>query len=140
MKVLLAVDGSAYTKRMLAYLAAHDELLGNRPEYTVLTVVPDIPPHAAQFLSSANIDAYYRTEGDEVLNPVKAFITMQGWKATFRTELGHPSTIIANAATEGKFDLLVLGSHGHTLLGGLVLGSVATSVLSHCKVPLLLVR
>ena len=73
MKVLLAVDGSAYTKRMLAYLAAHDELLGGRAEYTVLTVVPDIPPHAAQFLSSANIDAYYRTEGDEVLNPVKAF-------------------------------------------------------------------
>ena len=28
MKILLAVDGSAYTKKMLAYLAAHDELLG----------------------------------------------------------------------------------------------------------------
>ena len=28
MKVLLAVDGSDHTKRMLSYLAAHDELLG----------------------------------------------------------------------------------------------------------------
>jgi hypothetical protein len=27
MKVLLAVDGSLITKRMLAYIAAHDELM-----------------------------------------------------------------------------------------------------------------
>ena len=30
MKVLVAVDGSSYSKRMLAYLAAHDEWLGDR--------------------------------------------------------------------------------------------------------------
>jgi hypothetical protein len=28
MKIVLAVDGSAYTKRMLSYIAAHDELVG----------------------------------------------------------------------------------------------------------------
>ena len=33
MKILIAVDGSDYTKRMLAYLAAHDELLGSCPTY-----------------------------------------------------------------------------------------------------------
>ena len=47
MKILLAVDGSDYTKRMLAYLAAHDEWLGDRHEYTVLntvTLVPGAPP------------------------------------------------------------------------------------------------
>ena len=30
MKILVAADGSSYTKRMLAYLAAHDEWLGSR--------------------------------------------------------------------------------------------------------------
>jgi hypothetical protein len=29
MKILVAVDGSPFTKRMLAYLAAHDEWLGS---------------------------------------------------------------------------------------------------------------
>jgi hypothetical protein len=29
MKILIAADGSPYTKRMLAYLAAHDEWLGH---------------------------------------------------------------------------------------------------------------
>jgi hypothetical protein len=39
MKILVAVDGSKFTRRMLAYLAAHDEWLGPRHRYTVLTVV-----------------------------------------------------------------------------------------------------
>jgi hypothetical protein len=28
MKILIAADGSTYTKRMLAFIAAHDEWLG----------------------------------------------------------------------------------------------------------------
>ena len=35
MKILAAVDGSPYSKRMLAYLAAHDEWLGAHHEYTL---------------------------------------------------------------------------------------------------------
>jgi hypothetical protein len=62
MKILLAVDGSEYTKRMLAYLAAHDELLGPGHEYTALTVVTPVPPHAARHLDRGTIDDYYRDE------------------------------------------------------------------------------
>jgi hypothetical protein len=33
-----------------------------------------------------------------------------------------------------------MGSHGHGTLTNLVMGSVATKVLAHCKTPVLLVR
>ena len=33
-----------------------------------------------------------------------------------------------------------MGSHGHTALGGVVLGSVTTGVLARCKLPVLLLR
>jgi nucleotide-binding universal stress UspA family protein len=33
-----------------------------------------------------------------------------------------------------------MGSHGHSALGNLVLGSVVTAVLALCKVPVLLIR
>lgn len=59
MKVLLAVDGSDYTKRMLEYLAAHDELLGPSHEYTALNVVTQIPPHAARHIERKTLDGYY---------------------------------------------------------------------------------
>lgn len=44
MKILLAVDGSEYTKKMLAYLTTHDELFSTHNRYTVLTVNPQLPP------------------------------------------------------------------------------------------------
>ena len=47
---------------------------------------------------------------------------------------------IAATASEGSFDLLMMGSHGHGTLGNLVMGSVATRVLAHCQTPVLLVR
>ena len=51
MKILLAVDGSAFTKRMLAYLAAHDEWLGERHEYTVLNAAAPVPARAAAVIA-----------------------------------------------------------------------------------------
>ncbi len=46
MNILLAVDGSAYTKKMLAYLATHDDFLGSNHSYTVITVQAALPPRA----------------------------------------------------------------------------------------------
>jgi nucleotide-binding universal stress UspA family protein len=34
----------------------------------------------------------------------------------------------------------VMGTHGHTALGNVVLGSVASGVLARSKVPVLLIR
>ena len=140
MKVLLAVDGSPYTKHMLAFLAAHDELLKGDNQYTVLTVVPAVPSHAASFLTVTDVDGFYRDEAEKVLAPIRAFIAQQGWQAEFRHRWGSPGELIASEAESGRFDLLVMGSHGHSALANLVLGSVATRVLAQCKTPVLLVR
>jgi nucleotide-binding universal stress UspA family protein len=64
----------------------------------------------------------------------------QGLEAGFSSKVGHPADLIAKEADSGRYDLVMMGSHGHGLLSGLVLGSVATKVLAGCKVPLLLVR
>jgi nucleotide-binding universal stress UspA family protein len=37
-------------------------------------------------------------------------------------------------------DLIVMASHGRRTIGRLLLGSVANEVLTHCKVPALIVR
>lgn len=139
MKVLLAVDGSAHTQRMLAWLAAHDEFLGPQTEYTVMTVVPEIPTHAG-FFDLADPRAFYQEQAEEVLRPVRTFIAQQGWRAEVEHCAGHPAQAIADAATQRAFDLVVLGSHGHSALGNLVLGSVASGVLARCKTPALLIR
>lgn len=140
MKILLAVDGSSYTQRMLAYLAAHEDFLGASHEYTVVTVTAKVPPHAARFLSGADLQDYYRDTAGEILAPVREFLAPMGWSVQYHSEAGSPAEIIASTAERGQFDLLVLGSHGQSALGNLVLGSVATGVLARCKVPVLLIR
>jgi nucleotide-binding universal stress UspA family protein len=140
MKILIAVDGSPFSKRMLAYLAAHEELLGKQHDYTVLHTVLAVPNRAASFVGARQVDAYYEQEAEDVLRPIRAFFEQQGFPATFVHNVGHPGDCIAKLASEGKFDLVVVGSHGHGELGRLVLGSVATRVLAKCTTPVLIVR
>lgn len=140
MKILVAVDGSEFTRRMIAYWAAHEEWLGPQHSYTVLTVVPPIPPRAAAVLDRELLHSYYADEGEKVFHPLRTFLDKQGLTATFLSKTGHVAETIAKSATEGNFDLLMMGSHGHSELGNLVLGSVTTRVMAHCKTPVLLVR
>ncbi len=140
MKVLLAVDGSDFTHRMLGYVAAHDEMFGSGIEFTVLTVVAPIPPGAADFLDRETVHSYYHDEAEKALKPVRAFAAQQGWTVEFVERGGHAGDTIAEFATSGKFDLIVMGSHGHAALANVVFGSVVTRVLAKCKVPVLIIR
>ncbi len=140
MKVLLPVDGSDFTKRMLAYIAAHDELLGAGHDYTIFTAIPLVPSRAARFLDSSIVNDHYRDLAEEVFHPVRKFAEQQGWKTHEVHVAGHAAEAIAELAESGKFDLIVMGTHGHSALGNMVLGSVASGVLARCKVPVLLIR
>jgi nucleotide-binding universal stress UspA family protein len=122
MKILLPVDGSEFTKRMLAYVAAHDELLGKGHEFVALTVVLPLPNHVTRFIDHKTLDDYYSSQADEALAPVKAFAEQNHWKVTLKHIVGHPADSIAACAASDKADLIVMGSHGHSSLGNMVLG------------------
>jgi len=141
MKILVAADGSRYTKRMLAYLAAHDESFGSKQHrFTVLTVVEPIPARAAGALTQKIVHGYYTGQADATFRPIRAFFAKQGVDAEFEHRVGQAGEQIAAVARKGKFDLVIMGSHGHGALARLVMGSVTTRVLASCEVPLLIVR
>jgi len=141
MKILLAVDGSAYTKKMLAYLVSHDTTFGDsHNEFTLLNSQPTLPPRARAVVGKEVVDDYYREEAERVLGPASKFLLRHGIDPKTAWKVGPAGESIAKFAEAGKFDLLVMGSHGHGALATLVLGSVSTQVLAHCRVPLLLVR
>jgi nucleotide-binding universal stress UspA family protein len=140
MKILLAVDGSPFTKRMLGYLAAHDEWLGAHHQYTVLSVALPLPPRAVSALDKATVKGYYDDGIEKVFKPIRTFFGKQKINAEFVGKVGHPADLIAETAEKGDYDLLIMGSHGHGNLGNLVSGSVATRTMAKCKTPVLLVR
>lgn len=140
MKILLAVDGSAHTKKMLAYLVTHGELLAPTNSFTLLTVQPQLPPRARSMVGKDAVETYQREEAEKVLGPATQFLVRHGINPKSIAKVGHAGETICKVANTGKYDLLVMGSHGHGVFGNLVMGSVATQVLSHSKVPVLLVR
>lgn len=140
MKILAAVDGSPYTRRMLAYLAAHDEWLGPQHEYTMLNVVPAVPSRAAAVVERSVLKAYYTDGAEKVFKPLRTFCAKQGLQVNFVAKVGPTAETIVEVINKGNYDLLVMGSHGHGSLGNLVMGSVATKVLAHCHTPTLLIR
>ena len=53
---------------------------------------------------------------------------------------GKPEVEILREAREGKFDLIVLGTHGRTGLKHIVIGSVAERIVRHAPCPVFTVK
>ena len=140
MKILLAVDGSEYTKKMLAYLTTHDGLFTPDHDYFIFTAQPALPARARAAVGKEIVDRYHTEEAEKILAPASKFLLRHVIDAKSQWKVGPAGESIAKLATAGKFDLVIMGSHGHGALTNLVMGSVATQVLASCKVPVLLVR
>ncbi|HEX6706854.1 MAG TPA: universal stress protein [Albitalea sp.] len=140
MKMLLAVDGSEYTRRMLEYIATHRDLFDLSHDYTALNVVAPVPPRVTGFVDRQTLDSYYTEHAEQVLAPVRERAAQNGWKLKAMHAVGPVAELIARTANEGGYDMLVMGSHGHEPMAQLVLGSVTSRVLAHCTKPVLIVR
>ena len=140
MKVLLAVDGSDYTRRMLAYLDAHPELLSGNVEFTALTVNWPVPTGPRTRLTNQVIQEYYDSQAADALDPVVEFAKQKGWTLSTLARIGHPGEAIAEVAASDGYDLIVMGSHGRSALVNMVVGSVVTRVLALTRTAVLIVR
>jgi nucleotide-binding universal stress UspA family protein len=60
--------------------------------------------------------------------------------AEIRIIEGRPAQVIFAEVERVGADLIVMGSHGHTAVGEILLGSTAHKVVQHAPVPVLLVR
>ena len=140
MKILLAIDGSKYTKKMLAYLSAHTELFSADNDFTVFTAQPALPPRVRAALDAETVASYYADEVEKVLSPACKFLLRHNINAKSDWKPGIAGEAISKFAIAGKFDLIMMGSHGQSALANLVMGSVATQVLAKTTIPVLLVR
>jgi nucleotide-binding universal stress UspA family protein len=53
---------------------------------------------------------------------------------------GHPAVVVLDAAEKHDADLIIMGSHRHTVLGDAMLGTTTHKVLHSSERPVLVVR
>ncbi|MEP7260118.1 MAG: universal stress protein [Usitatibacter sp.] len=141
MKILLAADGSQYTRRAARYLAAHANMLKDVPEIHVLHVHQPIPyTGAAAVIGKKAIEAYYKAEADTALAVAEAEFKSAGIATTATFAVGDVAAETAAYVKKNGIDLVVMGSRGHGALAGLALGSVATKLIYVLEVPVMVVR
>jgi nucleotide-binding universal stress UspA family protein len=64
----------------------------------------------------------------------------QNVRVEHRLEEGHPDKVILDVARDVQAGLIIMGTHGRTGLGRLLLGSVAEHVLREAHCPVLTVK
>jgi nucleotide-binding universal stress UspA family protein len=74
------------------------------------------------------------------LKQVAASAELAGIEAITIARHGVAAPVILATATECHADLIVMGSHGHTGIAHVLLGSVAEKIARHATVPVLVVR
>jgi nucleotide-binding universal stress UspA family protein len=145
MKILMAVDGSPYSVKAAKYLAAHPALFGADAELHLLTVHLPIPAglamtNASLLLGENAISDYYREDSAAALKPAEDSLRKAGIVFKSSYKVGSIADEVVSTALREKFDVIVMGSHGHGALANVVMGSVATKVLAAAPVPVLIIR
>jgi nucleotide-binding universal stress UspA family protein len=140
MKIVLAADGSSYTKKALAFLVTYGEIAGEDGEVVVVNVQMAVPPRVKSMVGGTAVADYHREEAEKVLKPITKFLARHDISYSTRTAVGRPGDEIVKVAKKEKAHMIVMGTHGHGILGRALLGSVAQNVLTTSDIPVLLVK
>ncbi len=140
MKILLPVDGSTYSRRACQYLVKHRAMFGHGAELTLVHVDPPLLARVATALGGEATAQYHRDNSERALKPARGMLQRAGIAFGEEQHVGDPGSLLAHRAKRGRYDLVVMGSHGHGAWKSLVLGSVTSKVMSGCEVPVLVVR
>jgi len=135
-RILLATDLSSASE------GATDQALelarDLRAELLVVSVIDPASPHAGTPVVARMDQRRAAREGAAQAIVVKG--RRAGVNVHFLVWEGEPGPAIVEASVAEAADLIVVGTHGRSRVGRLVLGSVSDHVVRHATCPVLIVR
>jgi nucleotide-binding universal stress UspA family protein len=141
--ILIATDGSEIANKAIPHAIELAKAFGAR-----LSAVTVTEPYEAVVVPRVRdlvLPADYKKQYEEFAAHILSAVTSAAEAAGIECEALHqdnrlPYVGIIEAAEKVGADLIVLASHGRRGIAGLLLGSEATKLLTHTKVPTLVVR
>ena len=136
MKILIAYDGSSCADAALEDLRRAG--LPREAEAIVLSVaehwLPPPPPSSYEILEPHLSHRPHSGEEEALAMSRRAGAYIQSafpaWEVRAEAASGSPARRVIEKAEQWKPDLIVIGSHGHTALARLILGSVSQKVVT----------
>lgn len=82
----------------------------------------------------------WKNDAEQRLTELQERIEANGIRCRWRLELGKPALEIVRVAVEERIGLIAMGTHGHGLLRGALIGSVSHDVVRYAPVPVLVLK
>jgi nucleotide-binding universal stress UspA family protein len=143
--ILVATDGSRLSAKAITHAIALARALGAK--LTGFYASPDYPLPAYadgvmyEPVSPQEYAAMCKKEADRILSAVGAKAKAAGIRFTAVQAIANaPWEAILAAARKEKCDAIVMASHGRRGVSALLLGSETQKVLTHSKLPVIVVR
>ena len=137
-RILLPFDGSDYSVNAAKYALGLAKLVS--AHVTIVNCyewrghMPEVPELLIQ-----DLQENMRIEAENILKKAKGIFENEGVEHKLETRAGSPGYVLSNLAKSKEFDLIIMGSHGHSDIAGLFLGSVTHKVLNKIYCPILVV-
>src|SRR5438270_6530557 len=133
-KILVTLDTTAADQAILSHIRGLARLTGGR---IVLLHVAD---GWAARLHGENAVSPEITADRAYLARVASELSSEGFEVEPHLAYGDPVTEIVKWVEEKGCDLIAMSTHGHRLLGDLLLGTTASRVQHQVDVPVLMLR
>jgi universal stress protein A len=142
---LVPVDFSDHSKKTVQYATQLAILAGASIRLLHVFLIPDYPAAFYQglYVEHEAVKIHVETAKREALTQLSLVadqIRANGLEVESILRVGNPYQEIVSVVKELGVDLIVIGSHGYSGLGRLVLGSTADRVLQYAPCPVLVVK
>jgi nucleotide-binding universal stress UspA family protein len=135
-KILVTLDHSKTDQALIDHIS----------DLAKITLSELVLIHVADGWVARNFDKLKLTESEEMrddrayLDDIAEKFRKNNLQVSIVLALGDPPTEILKSAEKEKCDLIAMTSHGHRLIGDIVLGSTIETVRHKTHIPLLIVR
>lgn len=138
--IIVPVDASDCSDRVIQEIIKLSKQ-GGPAELHLVNVQPRIFTESAlMFTDASKIDTYYYDQSGKALTAAEKALKSAGLDYTSHRLVGPVAETIVAKASELNADGIVMGTHGHGKLSGMLLGSVSNKVLHLAPMPVTLVR
>jgi manganese transport protein len=112
------------------------ELGGKEANYTLIHVVETV----GAMMYGGNIEDHETTLDEKLLIEYQELLATKGFKVNIQLGFGKPNKAIPKIVNEGNFDILVMGTHGHTGFKDILFGTTVDKLRHKISIPLFIVK
>ncbi|MCO6161818.1 Nramp family divalent metal transporter [Flavobacterium sp. NRK F7] len=112
------------------------ELGGLQAKYTLIHVVETV----GAMMYGRNTDDHETSIDEKLLLEYKTLLVDKGYQIETQLGFGRPGKVLPKIVNENSFDILVMGTHGHSGIKDLLFGTTVDKLRHKISVPLFIIK